>query len=81
MNTTLPIQTGPPNHPVEGTARSAGFLPVRVSVPVGHRSTGALNLIPAAVVLLVPIAISTAVACRGRNAEPTGTQEPDVTNA
>ena len=40
-----------------------------------------LDLMPAAVVLLVLIAISAPVVCRGEHAEPTGTQERETTNA
>ncbi len=36
---------------------------------------------PAEVVLLVLIAISAPVVCRGEHAEPTGTQEREITNA
>jgi len=38
-----------------------------------------LDLMPAAVVLLVLIAISAPVVCRGEHAEPTGTQERETT--
>jgi hypothetical protein len=35
---------------------------------------------PAAVVLLVLIAISAPMVCRGEHAEPTGTQEREITD-
>jgi hypothetical protein len=46
----------------------------------GWLSSVSLGLMPAAVFLLVLIAISAPVVCRGEHAKPTGTQEREITD-
>src|SRR5437870_3966558 len=62
-----------PNHPVERTAHSAGSGFMRVSVPVGRRSPGALGAAPVRVMEKRPLATVFGVAlsriCKGGSHE------------